>query len=254
MLRFRRKIGNILTGEIRTLNCWFFTFGFSAFWIPYDHKRTITACKCQISYEIFVLEMPQFQINFPDWKYTISYAHLNFSDWTWQISYEIPAWKCPIAYEHWNFPVWKYPVSYENILFESSQFHVKFPVWKYPTSNEHMNSPVKGFPDWKCKFSYEFCCVEVPNFISTFEFPWLDAPNLIWISTFGSAKFHMNILDWTAKFHFKRSNFIWNSLFGSARFHMNFPVWSSKFIRICQIPWCRGSILMWISLSGSTQF
>ena len=160
------------------------------------------------------------------------------------IHYCCPSWlcleKCPIAYEHWNFRVWRYPVSYENSLFESSQFHMKSPVWKYPTSDEHMNSPVNCFLDWKCKFSYEFPCLEVFNFISTFEFPWLEAPNLIWISMFGSAKCHMNFLDWTAKFHFKLPNFIWNSLFGSGKFRMNFPVRSSQVIRTCQIPWLNG--------------
>ena len=187
--------------------------------------------------------MPQSKINFPDWKYTISYAHLNFpirhdkfiwnsclevSDCIWTL--ELPCLKVPCFI--WKYPVWKFPISYEIPCLEvpnfkwtyefpcasligTANFHMNFVVWKYLISYQHVN-----FPDWK-----------------------LEVPNLIWISTFGSAKFHMNFLDWIAKFHFKRPNFIWNSLFGSAKFHMNFPVWSSKFIRTCQIPWWNYSIL-----------
>ena len=136
---------------------------------------------------------------------------------------------------HMNISCLKVPNFIWNSLFGSTQLQMNiwiplFRVCLIGNANFHMN-----FVVWKYLISF--------NFVSTFEFPWWETPNLTWISTFGSAKFHLNFLDWIAKFHFKRPNFIWNSLFGSAKFHMNVPVWRSKFIRTCQIPCWKYSIL-----------
>ena len=136
-----------------------------------------------------------FHMNFAVWKYLISYQHLNFLDWTPQISYESPRLEVPnfiwisliglpnfisngqISYE---IPCLEVPNfiwislfevqnSYEHVKFPdgSTQFYVNFLVWKYSILDEQ-NEIAKfnlKFPDWTCKISYDFPCLEVPNFI-----------------------------------------------------------------------------------------
>ena len=153
------------------------------------------------------------QMNFLTWKYLISYQRLSFPGWKPQISYEFPCFEvpdflwisliglpnfisnCHISYEIPclevpNF-IWislrEVPNSYEHVKFPGwrAKFYTNILVWKYQISEER-NEIAKfnlKFLDWKCKFSRQFPCLEVPHFISncqiSFEFRCLQVLSAI---------------------------------------------------------------------------
>ena len=228
--------------------------------------KTVTACKCLISpeyvktllesakfHEILVLkapiscEIPWLKVPNFRWISVIGSTHFHMRIWIsliGSVRFHMNIWNSLIgsAKFHMNFNVWKCQISYKfpcldvrnfisncQISYEFLIWKCKcsstFLIWKCPISYEHLK-----FPDWKRQISYEFPCLEVPNFI--------------WISLLGRANFH-----------FKLPNFIWISLFGSAKFHTNFHPWKfSNFIWTFEIPWLEGLNFIWIFLFASTQF
>ena len=227
--------------------------------ISYEQIKTVTACKCLISpeYVTTLFESAKFHMKFSFWKFQF---HMKFPEWKCPISYEFPWLEVPNFIWTFEFPwleipclevpdfIWTFEFPWLEALnfiwismFGSAKFHMKFLAWtckvSFQTAKFH-----KNFSVWKCQISYEFTCLEVRNFIWTFEIPWLEGLNFIpflervlssiWTyefpcyefprlevhlfylhSLFGSARFHMNI---------------WISLIGSAKFQLNFHVWKCQ--------------------------
>ena len=114
-----------------------------------------------------LLGSSQFHMNI--WNSLIGSAkfHMKFPNWKYPISYEIDSLEVPsfiwiIEFPFYEFLIWKCKCS------------STFLIWKCPISYEHLK-----FPDWKRQISYEFPCLEAPNFI--------------WISLLWNSRFHMSI-------------------------------------------------------------